>query len=449
MSYEDLPLFQSLSAQLIFGGITAKGNLPITASSEFMIGMGLKSQRANRLKYTMPEEVGIKTKYLLKIDSIAYEAIHSQATPGCQILIAKDGKIFYQKSFGYFTYDSATMVSNSSIYDLASVTKVSSTLPALMKLYDEKKLKLDDSLKTYLPQTQNTNKADLVIKEILSHKAGLKDWIPFYMETIKDGEYLPDIYSCDSNGVCTIKVARELFINGHYRDTIMKKIFSSPLRSTRDYMYSDLGFYLMMYLTEGLTQTPLDQYTEQNFYKPLGATTLCYNPLRQFPSERIVPTEDDKTFRKQIVQGYVHDPGAAMMGGICGHAGLFSNANDLAKLMQTYLWNGFYGGEKYFDSTTVKEFTKCHYCVENNRRALGFDRTDPQIGGFACSCVSAESFGHTGFTGTIVWMDPENGLLYIFLSNRVYPDVTNSKLNKMNIRSRIQEVVYDALQNAN
>lgn len=451
MSYEDLPLFQSLSAQLIFGGITAQGKLPITASPQFIRGMGIKTEKPTRLKYSIPEDVGIKTKDLARIDSIAYEAITNKATPGCQILVAKDGKIFYQKSFGHYTYDDTScVVNNASIYDLASVTKVSGTLPALMSLYEQKKMNLDSTLKTYLPEAANTNKGDLVIREILTHKAGLKDWIPFYMETMmKNGDYLPHLYSCDSNGVCSFKVARELFINGAYRDTIMRKVFASPLRPTKDYMYSDLGFYLMMYTIEKLTGTPLDKYADQHFYKPLGATSLGYKPLNRFPLSRIVPTEDDLVFRKQLVQGYVHDPGAAMMGGVCGHAGLFSDANDLAKLMQMYLWKGTYGGEKYFDTATVNEFTRCQYCIENNRRALGFDRTDPQIGGFACSCVSSESFGHTGFTGTIVWMDPVSGILYIFLSNRVFPDATNSKLNKMGIRPRIQEVVYDAIHDAN
>ncbi len=449
MSYEDSPLFESSSAQMIFGGISSLGKLPINVSSQYTRGMGMQTENASRLKYTIPEEVGIHSIDLNKIDSIAYEAINSKATPGCEILIAKDGKIFYQKSFGHFTYDdTSTVVNNKSIYDLASVTKVSATLPSIMRLYDQKKLNLDATLQTYLPEATGTNKGNLIIKEILSHKAGLQGWIPFYTETMKDGDCIPAIYSCDSTGECSVKVARELFIKGTYRDTIFKKILASSLLDKKDYLYSDLGFYLMMYVAEKQTGTQLDKYVNENFYKPLGATTLGYKPLDRFQKNRIVPTENDQIFRKQLVQGYVHDPGAAMMGGVCGHAGIFSDANDLAKLMQMYLWKGSYGGEKYFDSTTVNEFTKCHYCAENNRRALGFDRKDPS-GGVPCSCVSAESFGHTGFTGTIVWMDPDNGVLYIFLSNRVYPDATNSKLNKMSIRSRIQEVVYDAINKTN
>ncbi len=446
MSYEDNDLSESYSAQLIFGGVAASGKLPVTASPYFKVGTGIKT-KAVRFKYTIPEEIGIDSKTLSKIDTIALKGIRDKVYPGCQIFVAKDGKVIYQKSFGYHTYDKKIKVKNDDIYDLASVTKIAASTPCIMKLTDEKKVNVDEKLVTYLPILKSTNKENIVIREMMAHQAGLKEWIPFWTKTIDKGVYKSDVYSTVQNDVYTKRVAANLYINKNYEEAMYKEIIESPVKDKGKFLYSDLGYYFLKKIIEEKTSMTEDEYTYKTFYAPLGLKTMGYKPRDRFDIDRIVPTENDKRFRKQLIQGDVHDQGAAMLGGVGGHAGLFSDANDLAVLMQMYMNNGTYGGKRYIDSITVSRFTRCQYCFEN-RRGIGFDKPEMSAGKespVSLSC-NPESFGHSGFTGTLTWADPVNGTVYVFLSNRVNPDAEDNKLAKSGIRTKIQQVIYDAVK---
>ncbi len=447
MSYENSDYSESYSAQLIFGGVEASGKLPVTASPFYTLGMGIDT-KAVRFKYTIPEELGIDSKALSKIDSIALSGIKEKVFPGCQVLVAKDGKVIYQKSFGYHTYDTKIKVKNDDLYDIASITKIVASTASLMKLVDEGKVNLDNPLCYYLPQLEGSNKQNIVIREMMTHQAGLKDWIPFWIKTEnKDGSYKEGIYNKTPNDLYLKRVANDMYINKNYEDTIYKRIIESPIKDVGKYVYSDLGYYFLKKIIEKETQAALNVYVQNSFYAPLGLTTMGYKPLAKFDLNRIVPTEFDAKFRKQQIHGDVHDQGAAMLGGVGGHAGLFSDANDLAVMMQLYLNGGTYGGKRYIDSMTIAEFTKCQYC-KDNRRAIGFDKpeTNKDKENPVVSGASPESFGHTGFTGTMAWADPKTGLIYVFLSNRVYPDADENKLSKSGIRGKIHGVIYDAVK---
>lgn len=439
---------QKISAQMIFGAASSNGILPVSISEEYPLNTQIKIKET-RLGYALPEEFGVDNEELVKIDSIAIKGISEKAYPGCQILASKDGKIFYQKSFGTYSYSDSTLVNNNSIYDLASITKVASTTLAIMKLYDEDKINLDKKISSYLKYLKNSNKKNITIREIMTHQARLKSWIPFFKETLKDGNPDNSIYQKDSNKTFSIKVADSLFIRKDYKDKIIQTIMDSELNDKITYEYSDMGFYLLKEIIEKITKKTLDQYLNEQFYNPLDLKFTCFNPLNEHLKSEIIPTENDVVFRKQLIQGYVHDPGAAMMGGVSGHAGLFSNTKDLAILLQMLVQKGEYGGKQYFKASTVNEFIKQQYPDNNNRRALGFDRQlkQPSESGPCCKGASQNSFGHSGFTGTYVWVDPDKKLVYIFLSNRVNPDATNSKLGKMNIRTDIHQLIYNALNN--
>ena len=446
MSYEDNEYSSYYSAQLIFGGIAASGKLPISVLPYFKAGQGI-STTATRFKYTIPEEIGANATTLLKIDSIVLKGIKDEVFPGCQVLVAKNGKVIYQKSFGYHAYDKKIKVKNTDLYDIASITKIAASTLSLMKLVDEKKINLDDRLCNYLPQLEGTNKQNIVLREMLTHQAGLRDWIPFWQKTIKKGVYNDSIYSSTPNIYYSKRVAAGLYIRNNYEDTIYKQIIESPLKERGKYLYSDMGYYFLKKIIENETKNALNIYVQNKFYSPLGLTTMGYKPLARFDVNRITPTELDLKFRKQLVHGDVHDPGAAMLGGVGGHAGVFSNANDLAVLMQLFMNKGEYGGKRYIDSATVNEFTKCQYC-KDNRRAIGFDKPEmnPDKDSPVCGCVSYLSFGHAGFTGTLAWADPSNQLIYIFLSNRINPNAEDNKLTKSGMRTKIQEVIYDAVK---
>lgn len=447
MSYEDNDYSESYSAQLIFGGIAATGKLPVTPSPYFKVGTGIQTN-VIRFKYTIPEELGIDSKALYRIDSIAKKGIKEKVYPGCQILVAKNGKVIYQKSFGNHTYTNKIKVKNDDIYDIASITKIAASTASVMKLVDEKKINLDETLGHYLPMLEGSNKQNIVLRQMLTHQAGLKDWIPFWMKTVnKDGTYKAGIYNTTPNETYFKRVANDLYINNNYEDTIYKQIIDSPLKESGKYLYSDLGYYFIKNIVENETKNALNIYVQKTFYAPLGLPTMGYKPLSRFDLDRIVPTENDTKFRKQLIHGDVHDQGAAMLGGVGGHAGIFSDANDLAVMMQLFMNKGEYGGKRYIDSTTVNEFTKCQYC-KDNRRAIGFDKPEmnPDKDSPVCGCVSYLSFGHAGFTGTLAWADPQNQLVYIFLSNRVYPKAEDNKLAKSGIRTQIQQVIYDAVK---
>jgi beta-N-acetylhexosaminidase len=446
ISYEDNVVSQKLSAEIIFGGLAAKGQLPVTATPVFPLRTGLESDK-KRFEYIVPEEIGIPSSSLKKIDSIAMKGIEIKAYPGCQVLFAKEGKVFYQQSFGNPIYGDSIMVKNDDLYDLASLTKVASTTLAIMSLYEEGKIRLDDPLFFFLPGVKGSDKQNLTIREIMTHQAGLQPWIRFYEKTMKNGSLDPAVYQSFRSLDFPDRVAENIYIQKNWHDSIYQAIINSPLRRVKDYKYSDLGFYLLRLVIEKITGQSLDSYMAEKFYKPLGLTTMTYNPRNRFPLSRIMPTENDTFFRKQLIRGDVHDPGAAMLGGVSGHAGLFSDANDLAIIFQMLLNGGEYGAKRYFLPSTVKEFTRVQFPENGNRRGAGFDK--PQINyasdGPACQSASPNSYGHSGFTGTYIWADPDNQLLYVFVSNRVYPSASNQKISEMNIRTEIHQAMYDIL----
>lgn len=450
LAYQDTPEAQEMAAQLIFGAIGANGKLPVTVPDLFLAESGLIIQPINRLKYTIPEEENINSNFLsAKIDSLAEHGITNKAFPGCQVLVAKNGKVIFKKSYGNFTYDDSTTVQNNHLFDLASVTKITASVPAIMKLYDDKKINLDAPLSTYLKEFRNTNKSELTLRDILTHQARLQSGIPFWFESGSYTKLREGVFRAQPSEKYSIRVSSGLYARSDFKNQMMTDIAKSSLRSTKEFHYSDLGFSLFPEITKRLTSVSFQDFLNQEFYSQLGAGTLVFRPFEHFPTNQILPTENDQIFRKELLQGFVHDETAALMGGISGNAGLFGSANDLAKLMQLFLQGGFYGGKQYIDSTTVSLFTKTQFPNSENRRALGFDKPLKGPNGknkFPAADASQLSFGHTGFTGTFVWADPENQTLFIFLSNRVYPTRRNSAINTLNIRTEMHQAIYDAIK---
>ena len=448
MSYEEHPIAKDLSGQLIFGGIPALGKLSVTASENYPVGTGIITEKTTRFNYTTPKAMGMNQSILDQIDSITLQAVADSVFPGCQIFAAKDGKVFYQKSFGYHTYDNKIKVKNSDIYDLASITKIASSTASLMKLESEGELNVNNTLSTYLPDMVDTSAyKNTKLVEMLTHQAGFTPWIPFYIRTVKYKKPLPALYSKTQSTLYPNRVAENLYAVSSLRDTIFKRILTKSISDRKKYKYSDIGYYFINEIIRRKTKMGQDEYVEKSFYNPLGLGNIGYKPREKWDLKRITPTEKDTYFRHQTIQGDVHDQGAAMLNGVCGHAGLFSNANDLAVMMQLFMQYGTYGGERYFDESVVKKYTSSPYLTNGNRRGIGFDKPVREGGsGPTCSkCTSNESFGHSGFTGTVTWADPENGLVYVFLSNRVYPDASNRKIIKTSIRTRVQRLLYNAV----
>jgi beta-N-acetylhexosaminidase len=450
-AYQETPLTQDLTAQLIFGAIGAKGKLPVTVNGAFRLNDGLQSQGGIRLGYSVPEAVGINTYDLKGIDSLVHQAIQEKAAPGAQVLVAKNGKVIYYKSFGYHTYDNQMPVQTTDLYDLASVTKISTSLAAFMRLASEGHFHVDSTLGTYLPMVKGSNKEQLRYRDLLTHQARLQAWIPFWKETVrKNGKFKWRTFKNKPSKRFPIQVTQGLYIHRKYADKIYKQIMASPLNEKPGYVYSDLSFILAPRVVEHITGQAFESYLKETLYKPLGATTLTFNPYRQYPLSRIVPTEREPHFRNRLLHGTVHDEGAAMFGGVSGHAGLFGNANDVAKLMQLYLNDGIYGNQTLIGGHTVSKFSHCQFCDQGNYRALGFDRPSKPGAANSNSAQSApvESFGHSGFTGTYTWIDPVNQIVYVFLSNRVNPTRDNNKLGKLNTRTNVLQVVYEAMEKA-
>jgi serine-type D-Ala-D-Ala carboxypeptidase len=426
------------SAQAIFGGIAITQNLSKTFSQKYRANTGFITTKT-RLQYTVPEEVGIASNNLNDIDNIAYEAIRNQATPGCVVLVAKDGKVIFNKAYGYHTYDKSIPDKITDIFDLASVTKISATTIETMRLTEEGRLNLDSTIGTYIPMARKTNKNDIRIRELMEHQAGLIPDIQTY-EKLK-----PTDISTDSSAAYPTKVALHFYLRKNYfKDVMWADMLESPLKTRGQYVYSDLSMCFMKEIDETITSTPLNEYTQENFYDPLGMQTAGFLPYKRFPQSQIVPTEYDELFRHSLLDGYVHDPTAALLGNVSGNAGLFSSANDLAILYQMLLNRGTYGGDEYFKPETVDLYTAKQSDV--SRRGIGFDRWDPLADHhYPSKLASPKTFGHTGYTGIGVWVDPTYNLVYIFLSNRVNPKVTD-KLSSLNIRPRIQDAVYQAIQ---
>lgn len=450
LSYQNSKLSQELSAQALFGAFPLKGKLPVSINEVFKAGEGIQTVSLKRLEYTIPEAAGFSSTKLSAIDRYIDTILKQKMAPGGQILVARNGKVVYNKSFGYQTDNKRRKVKNSDLYDLASLTKILATLPVVMKLEENKKLSIYSELDHLLPDYEKSNKDVLNIKQILSHYAQLKSWIPFYTKTLDSvtGKISKDLYRKRKSKGFDIRVARDLYLKSSYKDSIKNFIKDSDLREREGYKYSDLGYYILKDVVESKYDESLDKVVEKEFYKSLGLDRTSYMPLKKFNWKEIVPTEQDDYYRNQLLRGYVHDMGAAMQGGVGGHAGLFANANDVAKIMQMYLQKGYYGGVQYLQPETIEKFNTRYYAEVKNRRGLGFDK--PQINPRekpTCGCVSEKSFGHSGFTGTYTWADPNSGILYVFLSNRVYPTMKNRKLVKSNIRTKIQRAIEEAVMN--
>lgn len=426
-----------VAPQIIFGGIAATHVLAKDYSKKYVAGTGYTTT-VTRLKYTVPEDAGVNSNDLREIEDIVNEGISQKAAPGMVVLVAKDGKVIYNKAFGYHTYDKLRADKISDIFDLASVTKTTATTPSVMRLVEQKKLKLDTNVGYYIAKARNTPMNEINVREVMLHQAGFVSFIPFH-NFVKEGDY-----SRDSSTAYPTKVADNYYIRkGFFNDFMWPKMLNSPIKTRGKYVYSDISMYVMEDIVEHIVEMPQNQYLEKNFYAPLGMKTAGFLPRLRFSKEQIVPTEDDKLFRKTLLEGYVHDQGAALKGGLAGHAGLFGTANDLAIYNQMLLNKGTYGGEEYFKPETVEMFTAKQSDV--SRRGLGFDRWDPDLSNkYPSELASPQTFGHTGYTGIGVWVDPTRNLVYIFLSNRVNPTVS-AMLGKLNIRPRIQDVVNKAI----
>ncbi|WP_124981424.1 glycoside hydrolase family 3 N-terminal domain-containing protein [Nonlabens xiamenensis] len=447
MSYQNSKWSQQLSAQIIFGAREAVGRLPVSAG-QFTVGDGSNLTAIGRLSYgDTPSSVGLNTAVLEKIDSIAQYTIDHQGAPGMQVLVARKGKVVWNKNYGYHTYDKKQEVKASDIYDVASMTKIMATLPLLMELQERHVLDLDSPVSLYVPELRASNKENISLKQMLSHYGRLKPWIPFYIHTLDsvDQQPLSQFYSKGPQAGYHIKVADGLYGSKVLNDTIFGRIKNSELLDELEYKYSDLPYYIFKKYLEDRSKKDLNELTQTHFYESMGMHRTGYLPLNRFPKSEIIPTENDTLFRKQQLHGFVHDQGAAMQGGIGGHAGVFSNANDVAKMMQMYLQGGTYGGRQYFKRETLDTFNTCFYCENEVRRGVGFDKPQLEEPGPTCGCVSMTSYGHSGFTGTLTWVDPEEDIVYVFLSNRVYPEASNRFLIQENIRTNIQQVIYDAI----
>lgn len=442
--YENSPFLQKAAADAIIGAIAVNGTMPVSAGA-YKQGFGLELARPVRLQYMDPALMGIDEKKLEQADSIARYGIREKAYPGCQVMAILNGKVFYRKNFGRYTYDPASeKVTDSTVYDLASLTKILASSLALMKLQQEKTFDYHRSLGYYFPELQGSNKYDLNYEDILTHQSGLQAWLPFWQKTLSRGNYKPGYYSAVPSPEFPTQVAHNLYVVKGFTDSIYRQIVDSKVDEKGKYVYSDIGYYFSKKLIEQKTSQPLNVYVKETFYKPMGLQ-LTYLPKESISVMRIAPTEYDTKFRKQVLIGYVHDQGAALMGGVGGHAGLFGNAADVGVIMQMLLDKGMYGGRRYLDSAVINDFTRAHF--PDNRRGLCFDKPEPndkKESPVTKEC-SLQSFGHSGFTGTFAWADPQNGLVFIFLSNRVFPSADENKLAKLGIRGKIHKVLYEAV----
>lgn len=473
LAYENTILAQEFAAQGIFGGNEIEGRIPVSVRGLYKVGDGIDTKKT-RLSYNLPEELGISSDKFIEIEKIVEEGLLGKAYPGCQVLIAKDGVVIYEQAFGTFEYGrDDEEVTDESIYDLASMTKAVATVPAIMKLYDKKKITLNSYLSSYVPALKGTNKSRITVREALLHESRLPAILPYYVYAMDDKSYDGKLFSRRHIAPFTVQVdgttwartdykfkssmistipkdgfiplAENMYINKSYGDTIVSAIANSTLLKRKRYMYSCLNFILLKELVEKDSKMNLDTFLQTNFYARLGMDRTAYNPLNKFAKEEIVPTEKDDFLRKQVLRGYVHDEGAAFMGGISGNSGLFSDANDIAKLCQMFLNEGSYGDEQYLSKRTCALFTQTRSAI--SRRGLGFDKPERSTSKSSpCSPSTPLSvYGHTGFTGTCFWLDPDNNMIFIFLSNRVYPTRVSKRLTELAIRPRIQEELYHAI----
>lgn len=452
LAYEETDHTEDLAIQLIFGGIGAKGSLPVTINDKWTAGYGLKTQGNLRLQYGFPENAGLSSKILhSKIDSVAKAGLDAGAYPGCEVIVARKGIVIFHKTYGYHTFDYRVALDKGDLFDLASVTKVSSSLPGLMILETEGRFSTEETLGNYIPQFRHSDKGDLVMKDLLAHQAGLTPSIVPWRETIKkDSVYKRRAIRYVPSDRFPVKISDKLYINRNYREKIFSEIKKTPL-GEKKYVYSDLTFILTPAIVENLSGENWTDFVTRRIYHKIGAYDIVYNPYLKYSLSRLVPTENDTFFRMQQLQGTVHDENAAMLGGISGHAGLFATANDLLKLMELYRRMGDYGGEQLIGRDVMLKYTSVQFPENKNRRGLGFDKPLlnnselPQKDTYPTRGASPESFGHSGYTGTFVWADPVKEISYVFLSNRVYPTRNNNRLSSLNIRTEILQAVYDSI----
>jgi CubicO group peptidase (beta-lactamase class C family) len=454
VAYEDNLISQTALAEMLLGKNSSTGKLPVSADKYFVFGKGsamvsnfISAIKDETIVNAKAEEMNLNV--LQRMDSIALEGIAAHAYPGCEVVAMKNGKMIYNKTFGSFTYELNNPIQKTDLYDLASITKIACTTLACMKLYEDGKLDLKKTIGDYLPEAKKTNKKKIVVRDLLLHQAGLVPFIPFWKNCLNENGVLDNNFSTQKDATHTLPVAANLFMAADYMNTIWDKIYKSEVKpSSKNYVYSDLDLYFMKRICEAILKNEtVESYVSREFYEPMQLKHLCFNPLQHgFKKEQIAPTERDNYFRHQLICGYVHDQGAAMSGGIQGHAGLFSNAEDLAKLMQMLCNKGEYNGKRYLKAYTVDYFTSKQSSI--SRRGLGFDKQepDPNVASPTCKSASTATFGHTGFTGTSAWVDPKYNLVFVFLSNRVYPDAENKKIITMGIRTRMQELLYEAMK---
>lgn len=436
-------------AEILFGGGYSTGRMAFSSSKMGIpSGTGFFLHKIDRLGRGLPQELSMDQDILVSIDDVIEEALTDSATPGGQVMVVRDGNIIYENSFGNHDYEDKKLVMEENIYDIASVTKVAGTLQAIMKLYEWGVLDLDSKASQYLPELKGTNKEDLIVRDVLVHQAGLKPYIPFWAHIMKREDQVDFFYCQHKGNWFSVPVTDSLYTMASIHDSLWHWTIDSELLQEEEeggykYRYSDLSFYILLEIAERLLNQPIEHFLEQNQWDPIGISRMSYNPLRRFDRAQIIPTEVDHYFRNQRIQGTVHDQGAALLGGVGGHAGLFSNSLELAKLFQMNMNSGNYGARKYFRDGTVELFTSQDR--EKNRRGLGWDKPNPFGEGPTSELCSYNTFGHSGFTGTMAWADPDFDLVYVFLSNRTFPDASNRKLIDQNIRTRIQDLIYDSI----
>ncbi len=450
-AYEDNAITQRLVPQAMFGAFATNGRLPITASPRLKAGTGLPTNSLKRLAYSLPERVGLNSNTLSAIDRLVTGCIKDHVMPGCQVLVARNGTVVFEKSYGYMTYDTTEPVTTHTLYDIASVTKVAATLQAIMFLHERGVLDVNRKVSDYLTELKGTNKENMLVRDVLMHQAGLIAFQDHWTKTRTRTGLSPAYYSHTRDTEHPIEVAPGIYGIASLRDslwswTVQSRLLRKPAHQDKhNFEYSDLSFYMLKQIAERILNQPIEQFLNQNFYEPMGLDELTFNPLCKFGENCIAPTEKDNYFRGVLVRGTVHDQGAALMGGVAGHAGLFGTANDLAVLMQMNLQKGYYGGRRYFQESTLPTFIRSYN--KGNRRGLGWDRPRPEGGGHVSDFASRNSFGHTGFTGTCTWVDPDENIVYVFLSNRVYPSAGNTKLADYQIRRKIHDLIYKSIIN--
>lgn len=476
-AYEESFHAQEAAAQALFGGTALRGVLPADIGRFYPAGQGLQTQKA-RLSYGIPEESGMSSSVLVKIDSIVDDALNQGAFPGCQVVVAKNGRVVWNRAYGWIDADRSRPADTQDVYDLASLTKALVSTPAIMSLYEQGKISLDDPLSKHLPVLRNTDKESLSYRDVLYHQSRLAPFVPFYQHLIDTTSfsgpfltskpdslhrlrfdeiswapmhflYRPELVAREYQGPYSFKAADNFYVNTSFKDSVIKIIAASSLLNRERYAYSDLGFILMGFAAENLLGVGLDQWAENELFKPLDAETTTFRPLDKIDKKRIAPTSLDTCLRGQLLQGYAHDEAAAFLGGVAGHAGLFSSASDLVKILQLFLDEGTYGLHRYFEPATLRYFTSTRSNM--SRRMLGFDGAEPNPAKIQQTAPSAsrKTYGHIGFTGTCFWIDPVHELIYIFLSNRVHPDRTNNLLGKLDVRPKIHEVLYESIRDYN